>query len=383
MGHVDKNAFSAVISERLKEAWLARGMTLDDLGEKTGLSRQSISQFEHGICTPTPQTLMKIIESLDFDINFFTMRSLYIQSNVINFRKLRKAKERAQGKIKVRITWMGHIVAYMQEYLGFPPMDSVIEDKEEYSQEDIEEIALKLREKWALGAGPIDSVSSLLENKGFFISKIRMNENDLDACSTIGCFEDGAHPLICLSFDKTAVRSRFDEAHELGHVVLHSGLNEEYLKNKSNYDRVESEANRFASAFLMPITSFANEAYAKSSVDCYLLLKKRWKVSIGAMIHRLYDTGFISENQYTYLQRQISANGWRKSEPLDDVIQHEQPAMLRNCIKALLDNGIKSAGELQNELAFPLSELETLCGIDEQNSPFTKKKPTVHLRIIP
>ena len=57
---------------------------------------------------------------------------------------------------------------------------------------------------------------------------------------------------------------RFVIAHELGHAVLHSKLNTPYLKRSTLYsiDKIEKEANRFATELLMPdklLGEFKNE----------------------------------------------------------------------------------------------------------------------------
>jgi Zn-dependent peptidase ImmA (M78 family) len=62
-------------------------------------------------------------------------------------------------------------------------------------------------------------------------------------------------------------RFRFTVAHELGHVVLHSKLSGEFREGAGGAaadQRTESEADRFAAAFLMPLPCFAAE-YASAA----------------------------------------------------------------------------------------------------------------------
>ena len=74
----------------------------------------------------------------------------------------------------------------------------------------------------------------------------------------------------------------------------------------------------FASSFLLPKSSFGKEVQAyPTSLQYYEMLKKKWKVSIQAMIYRSYQLNIISNNQFQYLMRQVSKKGWRQKEPGD------------------------------------------------------------------
>lgn len=73
-------------------------------------------------------------------------------------------------------------------------------------------------------------------------------------------------------------RFRFTAAHELGHVVMHAKLSDEFREeaDRDFYERsIEREADRFAAAFLMPLPAFAatlQEASASASIEPHALL---------------------------------------------------------------------------------------------------------------
>lgn len=54
----------------------------------------------------------------------------------------------------------------------------------------------------------------------------------------------------------------------------------------------------------------------KSVLKCRWI-KRKWRVSMQAMMFRARQLGIISGNQFSYMMRQISKNGWRKQEPGD------------------------------------------------------------------
>lgn len=60
---------------KLTKARIARGLTKKDLAERTGISRQMISNYELGKTQPGANNLMTIVAELDFPYNYFTSES--------------------------------------------------------------------------------------------------------------------------------------------------------------------------------------------------------------------------------------------------------------------------------------------------------------------
>ncbi|MDV6036524.1 hypothetical protein N7X28_08550 [Bacillus sp. SM-B1] len=100
-------------------------------------------------------------------------------------------------------------------------------------------------------------------------------------------------------------------------------------------------------------------------------MKKKWHVSVGVMIRRAYNLGVITFNQYSYLQRQMSKNGWRKKEPLDGQSKPTSPVLIKKSILTLLENDVFDGNsileELSNEYQLSLREdmFEALTGLEE------------------
>ena len=83
-------------------------------------------------------------------------------------------------------------------------------------QEDIENAANTLREKWNLGIKPIPSVIEMLEEKGLKVIEI-------DASDAFQGFKAEANEelVIVLNKNDNACRKRFTAVHELAHIVQH------------------------------------------------------------------------------------------------------------------------------------------------------------------
>ena len=353
-----------IIPEKLKEARLARGYTVTALAEKIGISKQTISKYELGQSSPSSETMIKYCNFLNFDINFFMFNNEDSSNNygTIFFRSLKSAESQVREEIKIRIKWTNYIYQYINEFIEFPKLN--LPDFEEKSLENldlykIEDIADKLREYWNIGKGPINNLSVLLEQNGIILCNSNINNVKVDACSEV---INNTAIFFIRTNAISACRLRFDLAHELGHLILHSEITKEELENKEILDRIEKEANMFASAFLLPREEFSNEVLALS-LDHFVNLKSRWKVSIAAMIYRCKELGIFSDSQVLYLRKQISLKKWRTIEPLDDIITIEKPKLLSNAIKLIIINNLQTKDQINKSINIPKQDLLVLSNL--------------------
>lgn len=170
--------------------------------------------------------------------------------------------------------------------------------------EEIEAFAIDARRKWGLSLGPIGNMINLLERNGIVVIPIDQGCREVDAFS----LWNGKRPCVFLVLEKGSTsRTRMDAAHELAHLAMHVDV-------AAGAPELERQANRFASAFLMPRDAFFHEAPRRLSWDHVWELKTRWKVSGAAIIRRTYDSDLISEA--TYRRAFAQANQWgRTTEP--------------------------------------------------------------------
>jgi len=368
--------------DKLKEARIARGYTLTELAEKIGVSRQSVSKYESGLSVPSAPVFSEIVKALEFPLAFFYTENKISskQEGPIYFRSLKSADRKNRDVSEIRAIWMNRVYSFVEQYIGFPKLnlpdfdDSLIKDA--YSPDDINKIANILRGYWDIGDGPIDNLTFLLEKNGIIVTQIPINDSKIDAFSRW----IGDKPIIFLGSDKNcAVRSRFDLAHELGHAILHRHHHPSTLQDAKKLISIEKEANSFASAFLLPENSFSSEIMS-TSLDHFIVLKKRWKVSIQAMIFRCNELGYLSDDQTLYLRKKISKLNMRKKEPLDDVLLPERPLALRQGIELLLDKGVLSKKDIRDTFNFPVSELEELLTLD--HGTLSENAQVINLKII-
>lgn len=352
------------LPERMREARLARGYSISDLADAVGVTRQAISQFELGQTTPKWEVMLRIARTLRLPISYFTTPfEKANQEGVAFFRSLASATKKTREMCESRAGWVWYIYSYLERFVDFPEVrlfDSLyVPDKDSLTPDDIEGVAKSVRKAWGLGLGPISDVTLLLEKQGVVISRSGVGDFGIDAYSKWF----GVRPFIFLNSDKeSACRSRFDAAHELGHLLLHRHVDKVLLSDGNIFKRIEKEANRFAGAFLLPEESFCNEVMS-SSLDHFIALKERWKVSIAAMIYRCEELELLSENQVLYLRRQMAKRKMKTKEPLDDVLPVEMPVALKNAISLLLENNVQTVSDLEEALKLPEEDIEFLCNL--------------------
>ena len=158
-------------------------------------------------------------------------------------------------------------------------------------------------------------------------------------------------PFIFLNTNKSAEHSRFDAAHELGHLVLHR-------HGVPQGQNAEREANAFASALLMPRASvLANVRRSLITVDHLIILKKSWTVSVAALAYRLHNLGILTEWHYRTLFIEISSRGYRKREP--DEAQRETSQVFAKVFASLRNENV-SKRDIAAELCVSNDEIEQL-----------------------
>ncbi len=376
-----KRGTPGFVGARLKEAREARGLTATALSDILGVTKQAVSQYENEQQTPRPEILRTIEQRLNLPPAFFySPVEEEPEEDKIFFRSLASATKPARTRMRRRYRWLRRVADYLQEYASFPPVVfprfETPRDPMEISGEDIEMLASKTREHWGLGEGPISNVVSLLESNGAVVARGMMEAEELDAFSEWR--EHVETPYVFLGADKhNAFRSRYDAAHELGHLVLHRNVDKKHLDNVRTHKLIERQAYRFAGAFLLPASSFANDFYA-ANLDAFSALKPKWKASVAMMIYRSADLGFVSKEQTRRLWINRTRRGWKFREPLDDDLPIEEPRLLRRAFELLINEGVQSRDEIRFALPYAPSDIEELAGLppgflEEKPAPISLK----------
>jgi Zn-dependent peptidase ImmA (M78 family)/transcriptional regulator with XRE-family HTH domain len=345
-----------IIPERIKEAREARGLTREALADALGITAQAVGQYEVGQHSPGAEIMAKIINLTAQPPAFFTADRSSIRERFGTpfWRSLARMNRSDRLRIARRLEWCADIVSYVERFIELPrvnlPLVEPLHDVSDF--EPLEAAAEAVREVWGLGTLPIEYLAPTLESNGIILIKEAVRCPDMDAVSRW----QAGKPYILLSEDKHSLpRENFDLAHELAHLLCHSHVE----VTSDNLATIERQANYFAGALLLPRKSFPQEVLS-TSINYFLELKARWRVSVQAMVYRCKDLGLLNKNQVAYLWRQLGK--MRTSEPLDDAFEPERPTLLSAALNMLIENGVQSRAQIVGALKLNHSDVEQLCG---------------------
>lgn len=373
-----------IIPYRINQARVSRGMSLADLADLVGVTKQAISQFETGKNSPLDSTLNRIASVLRYSPEFFRkpIPTNTSMASGIFFRSKKTARQRDLNAAEVKIEILREINDYLAQYVDFPPVrfpksDYMYDDSSPLDNDSIESYAQELRDYWKLGNGPINNLMNTIQKNGIIVSSTHFRLEKMDGLSEWY----NNKPYIFMSRDKdTNCRIRFGIAHELGHLLMHAGNipKEDLLKNTVHL-QLEEEANCFAGAFLLPKDSFSKDVFG-SSIDHFIQLKAKWKVSISAMIYRCKTLHLLSENQIKYLNNQMTQRGYWRHEPLDSEMPIERPFAHKQAVNLLLENDIIQPSDFVNSIGCMRDELEEYCCLEKGTLSSKLQSQIIQLR---
>lgn len=353
--------------EKLTEARLASGLRKNALADKVGVTAMAISRYEANQDRPTYDNLNAIAKALNFPFEFFTRKAWPESLGTVFWRDQVAETKAAREMTEQRMKWLCEVFWTLEEELDFPPQVlpdfGLPDDVRQITSSMIESCASQLRQEWRLRNQPIRDVVLSVENVGIPVAMLNIPSEKQDgfffrsALLKRGFIGVNAHSA-------TTARVRFDVAHELGHLLLHKYVTPDQEHDPELHRLIEKQAHRFAGAFLFPRESFFDEV-AVPSLDYFYALKKRWGISIAAMIARSFDLGMIDADGKKRLYISMNRRNWKQREPLDEVMVMERPRMLRRGVEALIASGDYSHDFLELMLALPRKEILQLVGISE------------------
>lgn len=328
-----------VTPSRLRLARHRRGLTLTALARESGVPVRTLSSYENAHHSPPPATVLRLAAALDVAPAFLTADDVdLLVPEVVSFRKLsrttagRRDAALAAGRIAIEIS------AWVDSRFRLPEPD--LPTLEKHEPETAAEI---VRRRWGLGELAVANVVHLLEARGVRVFSLAEDCREVDAFSLIR--DD--RPFVFLNTDRSAERQRFDAAHELGHLLLHAGSPRVHGRDR------ETEANRFAAAFLMPRRAVLAQGLREATLEQVLAAKRHWVVSAMAMTHRLHELHLLSDWNYRTTCIALARDGYRRDEP--GGARPEVSQVLGKVLASLRQRD--GVGELCGQLGISVEEL--------------------------
>jgi Zn-dependent peptidase ImmA (M78 family)/DNA-binding XRE family transcriptional regulator len=349
---------------RLTIARSRRGWTMGELAKAAGLSSKTIGSYESGHTEPDPDAQAVLARVLRFPLSFFHAGDLdVLLPEAASFRSLASmtAVQRnaalAAGSLAVELS------QWIERRLELPRTDIL-----DLRNAEAEAAAETVRRQWAIGERPIGNLVHLLERSGIRVFSLSEQCREVDAFS----LWRGDTPFIFLNTQKSPEHSRFDAAHELGHLVLHrhgpggcDGAPEESSVRQVRSGRraadgrhIEEEANAFAAALLLPRRTLLSMTPRVPTLAKLIEIKRIWRVSLTALIHRLHRIKALTPWQYRQLCIEASREGYREREP-EGLTERETSQLLAKALEELRLSG-HSRSDIARALHLPSNEFEGL-----------------------
>ena len=300
----------AIFARRLIQARKMRGLSLRDLARETGhkVSYNALHRYEQGVMMPGDEVLIPVADALAQPLDFF-FRPFQVKLDRIEFRKKARLGEKALEAIREQAGDYFERYLEIEQILGLSgTFVDPLGDLRIQGPEDAEIAAERVRCAWNLGAGPLANVLETLESYGIKVFEVEAPEG-FDGFSG---WADGS-PIVVLAhgLDGDIPRKRFTALHEMDHVLIHP-----------HSDGVEGDrekiCHRFAGAMLMPREVFAAEWGGfrhRVSIEELKALKRRYGISIAAIMRRALDLGLIDPSLYRRFCIAQKSEGWHRQEP--------------------------------------------------------------------
>jgi len=233
-----------MIGERLARARSVAGLSMQGLADHVGVSANMIKKYEHNQSMPSSGKLVKLAKALGVRSEYF-FRPAKLELAGVEFRKRANTSASLLKKIQADVLDQAERWQELADLWPVFPIatftDPLGHDVDVLNMEDIDTLALKVRDAWGLGDHVIPDFIDVLESHGILVITTSVDEGSkFDGLQA----KIADQPVIVISSNWPGDRQRFTLAHELGHLLLHNRL-------ALGIDE-ERACNRFAGSFMIP-----------------------------------------------------------------------------------------------------------------------------------
>lgn len=332
---------------RLRLARQFNGLRKSELAKQLGKTPAAITQYESGAKVPSAAALAAMALALGFPVEFFARDGRRVTDFNLGqawYRSLRSTRQLDRDRAETQALLVIELAETMQRHVRMPELNLPLSlhVPEIADRETIEQTALEVRRLWHVPEGPIASMVRLLEANGILVTRCRVE------CQEVSAFSRYSRkgPVVVIDADQEGLdRVRFNAAHELGHLVLHSDV--------EPANRIlERQADQFAASFLMPKHLIRDHLPARLNWSKFAELKQTWGVSVASLLYRARELGRISLATYQRGMKRMSAAGQRKNESEFPISGSESISLFRRAMEIIEKKGI-TVSDLAKEARLP------------------------------
>ncbi len=328
----------------------ARNLTQLELGVRINLHKGNVSRLESGDARVSDQILSALSEALSYPPQFFQQSGSIMPTNLA-YRMRQKVPQRLITPIEARINIQKRHIQFLTRALekSLPKLPLY----QAGEKNNPVRIAQLVRKQWKIDEPVINDLTRIMEANGIAINHFDFGTERVDSRTML---TDDKYPIIFLNKSLLGDRQRFSLAFELGHLIMHT-----YSIAASDTD-INHEANQFAAELLMPAKEIKKDFDRDITLPVLAELKRKWKVSMIALLYRADDLGYFTANQKRYLLQQFNQLKIRRREPQELDVPIEQPQLIRNWITEYKKKNKLGVSEMAALLSLYVDEYLDLYG---------------------
>jgi len=338
-----------IFSQRLKNARVMNGLSMDDLCKKLNniVSKQSISKYESGKMMPDSTVLIALSNALNVKIDYF-FRPLSVSLGNIEFRKKTKLSNRELLTIKEIIR------DKLERYVEVEDICNMISDFSTdfsnvtvHGEDDIYALAARLKNEWQLGEDGINNLIEILEEHQIKVIEI----NEVDSFDGLSGLVGAKKPIIVINKSFTVERKRFTALHELGHILLHFDENVDSKVKEHLCHLFASEMLISRDVFFKMIGNSRKDISLNELRD----IQTQFGISVDALMFKAKQLNIISEQRHKYFCMQKNKNTEFKHKVMLSTAKPENSNRFERLVYRALASDIISLSKASVLLNIPLT----------------------------
>lgn len=313
-----------IIALHLTRYRKALHLSQEELALQTGVTRQSINNYENAKTLPDSKTLSALARALGVTLD--DLLRLPGSATLHNFRFRAHTDFDKNPQFAATVLRLLEDYTALEQAVGMPPYapESTPCHQLEGNEKRIAEIANQFRHRLGLGDAPIPNLFEAVEEIGLKVLRVHFpipGFFGLSACSA----DRGAFVLVN-THNQSIERQIFTLAHEIGHLIFHRGEYQDTLMEEGTKEEEkarEAVADRFASYLLVSQDALDRALTVFSDLT---KLKAHFRVSYTMMLVRLERMGKLKYNDALAKIRQEYKRRTGESLPKDMELEPVLPA---------------------------------------------------------
>ncbi|PWA09501.1 helix-turn-helix domain-containing protein [Flavobacterium laiguense] len=342
----------AIIGQRIRNSRIHKGLSLQEVADSIGVSKQMVNKYELGKSMPTSDKLIAISKLFNQKIDYFFRKSEVVIGE-ISFRKKSNFGVKKVNSLKEEIRIQIENYLFIENICNVSnAFENPLQDYAIQEEQDVKTAVNTLRNHWNIGQDAIHNIIELLEDNHIKVIEVDDDSKKFDGLATV---IDGKYHIIVITKAMPIERKRFTLLHELGHLLLPIATLEEKQQEKL--------CNVFASEMLLSENNLITELGNQRSRITFEELKnvqEKYGMSISAIVYKLGETKIMSQERVKKFYQKLNFDAaLKQSVELSRYDGQEHSIRYENLAYRAVSEELISMSKASSLLQISLDELNS------------------------